>query len=515
MAPSALLAVDLGTSAVKVVAFDTSGKLLARRRGETPTNLLGGGRAEHDVDALWTVVTGLISAVVADLPGHRVEAVGVASVGEAGVPLDAAGRPVRHAFAWFDSRGGSEASWWAREAGPAAVGRITGQAIDPQCGVNRLMWMREHEPHAFGRVRHWLSLADLVIHGLCGAYATDFTLASRTMVFDQRRLDWSDDLLGLAGLDRSLFPEVHPSGTCVGTVSNGAVVSTGLPSGTPVVTGGHDRLCAAFAARGTEQLPVDSTGSAEALVLPIHEYAEPNPTESGFVACYADVVPGQFVLSARVGYAGALVDWYRREVQVGGAHADHRSVDTEVEWPLSFSGLLCYPSFGRVLGPTWDPATACGAIVGLTLGHRRSHIIQALIEGVGYSLRTNLEWIERLAGRAIPKIRVEGALTESRVWMQLKADVTGRRVEGLRLEEATALGAALLAGVGAGVYPDHDTAAAVVARELETWVPSLELAATYSEVFEHGFRRLPRLIGDVAPALERAARSQAGPDIGA
>ena len=143
----------------------------------------------------------------------------------------------------------------------------------------------------------------------------------------------------------------------------------------------------------------------------------------------------------------------------------------------------------------------------MTLGHRHSQVLQALIEGVGYSLRANVDWLEHLVGSVIPTIRVEGALTASRVWMQLKADVTGRRIEGLRLEEATALGAALLAGVGAGLYPDHDAAAAVVARELETWVPTPELAKTYSDVFERGFRQLPRLIGAIGPTLERAGWS--------
>jgi xylulokinase len=503
-----LLAVDLGTSAIKVAAFDILGNLLGSRRGETPTTRLPDGRAEHDVDLLWSVCAGLIADLVAVIPECRVEGVGIASVGEAGAPVDKTGRPVRPAIAWFDSRGSAEAEWWNRTVGLDRVGRITGQAIDPHFGVNRLMWIREHEPEAFSRTRRWLSLADLIIHRLCGAYVTDYSLASRTMVFDQRRLAWSDELIDLAGLDPSLFPRAVQSGTRVGAVSADAAKATGLLVGTPVVTGGHDRLCAAFAARGRAAIPVDSAGSAEAIVMPVGAYVERSPVESGFVSCYADVVPGQFVLSARVGYAGALIDWYRREVQAKRGEADHLAVDREVDWPLAFSGLLCYPSFGRVVAPEWDPATASGAILGLTLGHRQSQVIQALIEAVSYSLRANVEWLERLAGESIETIRVEGALTASRVWMQLKADVTGRRVEGLRVPEVTALGAALLAGVGAGVYSDCGAAADSVERALETWLPEPQLASVYGEVFEHGFRRLPRMIGELAPILERTTGPQ-------
>jgi xylulokinase len=511
MPAPALLAVDVGTSSVKVAGFDPAGRLLAQRRGGTPTERLPGGWAEHDVDALWVLVAGLVNEVVTALPGFRVEAVAAASMGEAIVPVDEVGKAVRPAIAWYDPRGEAEAAWWAREVGRDVVYRTTGQVLDAHYGVNKLLWVRQHEPETFALARHWLSIGDLVTYRLCGIYATDFSLASRTMCFDQRRLDWSDELLGIADLDRSLFPQAHPSGSWIGAVTPAAAAATGLLTGTPVVAGGHDRLCAAFASRGNRPLPVDSTGSAEALVVPVEEYVERSTAEAGSIACYADVVPGQYVFSARVGYAGALVDWYRREVLGEDASAGHLPVDAEIEWPLSFSGLLCYPSFGRVLAPVWDEAAAAGAVIGLTLGHHRSHILQALIEGVCYSLRANLDWLEQLTRRPVSALRVEGKVAASRAWVQLKADVTGRCIETVRLEEATALGAALLAGIGCGMYPGHAAAGAAVEHELETRAPTPALAATYTDVFENGCRRLPGLVGDVAVVLSRATARASGP----
>jgi len=473
------------------------------RREETPTTRHSDGRAEHDVDALWSTMARAIASTVADIPDHRIAAVGLASVGETGVPLDDAGRPVRPAIAWFDSRGQEQADWWTEQVGRDRVGRITGQPIDAHYGVNRLLWLREHEPHHFERTRHWLSLADLVILRLTGEYVTDFTLASRTMVFDQRTLDWSDELLSVAGIDRSIFPIAVASGTRVGVVTEKAAADTGLSVGTPVVTGGHDRLCAAYAARGNELVPVDSTGSAEALVMPIDAYIEGDPSELGYAACYADVVPGRFVISARVGYAGAIIDWYRRLLEAPTGKSEPFSVDDVVDWPLIFSGLLCYPSFGRVVAPDWDPALAGGAIIGLDLGNRPSQIVQGLIEGVGYALRANVEWLERIVGHRVSTIRVEGAMVRSRTWMQLKADITGRHVQGVRMEEATALGAALLAGIGAGIYSDHASAAASVRHEVNDWQPTPELSRIYDDVFEDGFRQLPRALGRVASVLRR------------
>lgn len=504
MPSSALLGVDVGTSSVKVVGFDTSGHLVAQRRGATPTERLSGGLAEHDVDALRVLVVRLIGEVVSALDGSRVEAVAAASVGEAIALLDEAGEAVRPAIAWYDPRGVAEAEWWAREIGRDVVYRTGGQVLDAHYGVNKVMWVRRNEPGAFARARYWLSMGDLVTYWLCGVFGTDFSLASRTMCFDQRRLDWSDELLGVAGLNRSRFPPAYPSGSWIGAVTPEAAAATGLLAGTPVVVGGHDRLCAAFAARGNRRLPVDSTGSAEALVVPVEEYVERTTAEAGSIACYADVVPRQYVFSARVGYAGALVDWYRRDVLGEDASVGHLAVEAEIEWPLSFSGLLCYPSFGRVLAPVWDEAAATGAVFGLTLGHRPSHVLQALIEGVCYSLRANLDWLERLTNQPVPVLRAEGKVTLRRVWAQLKAEVTGRRIETVRLEEATALGAALLAGTGCGIYRDHAAAGAAVEQELEARSPTPVLAATYTDVFEHGFCRLPALVGEVATVLSRA-----------
>ena len=497
---SALLAVDIGTSAIKVVAFDTAGNLLARRRDETPTDRFGDGLAEHDAEGLWHVCARLISEITADLPSYTVESVAVASVGEAGVPVDKAGRPVRPAIAWFDSRGDSEAAWWTREVGFDHVYRISGQPIDRFYGVMRLMWLREHEPAAFAATRRWLALSDFLILRLSGVYATDFTIASRTMLFDQRRLAWSADLLERAGLDRTLWPHAFQSGTKVGTVTRDAAARSGLSQGTPVVTGGHDRLCACFGSRGSEPVVVDSTGSAEAVVFPIREYVERDAAENGYAACYADVVPGQYVVSARVGYAGALIDWFRGFGAVG-AQIDHLTIDGEVGWPLRPSGLLVYPSFGRIIAPEWDPATTLGAILGLTLGTRPAELAQALIEGVQYSMRANLERLEARTAGPIGAVRVEGSLTASRTWMQLKADVTGHVIEAIHLDEATALGAALLGGVGAGVFPDHATAGQAVKRDLVPWQPDAERAAIYSRLYETGFRRLPGMITELAPAL--------------
>ena len=484
MSPPVLVGVDVGTSSIKVAAFDEHGGLLALRRGPTPTTRLGGGLVEHDAEALWSNTALLLRGLATELgDASRIVGLAVASVGEAGLPVDARGRALRPAIAWYDARASDEATWWTEQVGADQINRITGQSVDPHYGVNKLMWVRANEPAVFRATRHWLSIADFIVLRLTGEVVTDPTLASRTMAWDQRSRSWSEELLSAAAIDPRLLPPVVPSGSIVGHVRPDAARQTGLAAGTIVASGGHDRLCGAYAVRSGRQILVDSTGSAEAIVVPVAEFVERTAEKAGHVACYADVVPGQYVLSARVGYAGALVDWFRRLVgDSSGLGAESQEPDPDgmatlealtklIPTPLDWSGLMVYPSFGRVVTPVWDPRTAGGAILGLTLAHGRGHLFQALLEGICYSLRRNVEWLEELGAPPVETLRVEGGATRNPVWMQLKADISGHAIEAVQIPEPTALGAALLAGVAAGVYADHRAAGAAVEVPCTTWLP--------------------------------------------
>ncbi len=497
-----LIGIDLGTSTTKVAGFAVDGELLGIVRSATPTTRLPHGGAEHDADDLWLTTARLIRELVTSLSAqHHPVAIAAASVGEAGVPVDMSGQAVRPVIAWFDARTRAQAEWWMNAIGLDAVHRVSGQSIDPHYGVNKLMWVRDNEPEAFARTARWLSMGDLIVHRLAGVFVTDRTLASRTMVYDQAADAWSSTLLAEAGLKSALFPPVVAAGTLVGGVTREAARATGLREGLPVVVGGHDRLCGAFAARGSTPSSVDSTGSAEALVVPLDTYVEQGAEEAGYVACYADVVPGRYVFSARVGYAGSLLDWFRSAI-VGppsSPEVSYAQLIEEIPRPLAFSGLLVFPSFGRVITPFWDPASAPGLIAGLTLSTDRGRLFQALLEGISYSLRASVDLVERLNGRTLPTLRVEGGATKNSIWMQLKSDILGRPIEVVRLREATAQGAALLAGVGAGVYPSHHAAASTPKTEIEDVYPDPARTATYRTVFDRAYMNL-------APALSAVNR---------
>jgi len=508
VATPCLIGLDAGTREVRAGAFALDGSPLALARRPTPTSRPRPGWAEIDADALWAAAAAAIREVAAALPkGCRVAALAPATVGEAGLPVDRGGRALRPIIAWFDTRAAGYARHWEEAVGAARVYALSGQTIDGLFGANKAMWVRDHEPELWARAAAWLSTEDWLILRLTGAPATDYTVASRTMLFDRNRREWSPELLAAAGLEPRLMPPAHQSGTVVGGVSREAAEATGLVQGTPVVAGGHDHLCAAFVGRSGEEVPVDSTGSAEALVTSRAGAPPGDPGLAAHVTCYPDVVPGRMAMISSVGLAGGLVDWLRRQVWgLGDEVADaYRQMMAEMRVPLRPTGVMCFPEFGRGASPRWDPEAARGAFVGLTTGHSRGDLLQAVLEASCFSLRHNLDWAEQHLGPALPRVRVLGGVVHSPLWLELKATVTGRECQVVEADQPAALGAAVLAGVGAGIYPDHAAGAAAVAAACSptgaALRPDPERAEAYRMLYEQVWRRLPEALAPLARGL--------------
>jgi xylulokinase len=508
-----LIGLDLGTTSIKAVAVSTDGRPIASKATEIPTRRTAAGVIEHPADELRGAVLGVLKGLVQE-HGRTLEPLAIAStsMGEAGTVVDDAGEVLRPVMSWLDTRAAVQLRRLEERFGPEALYRIVGHALDPFWAIGKLLWLRDNEPDRFERARKWLSVADLATLWLSGERATDPSLASRTMAFDQARREWSYELLGAVDLAPGLLPAVAPSGTQVGAVTAEAAHETGLRRGLPVVVGGHDRLCGAFAARGGTRAPVDSAGTAETVVTTVDAYPGVEGSAAHWIACYADVVPGRYAYSARVGLAGGLVEWVRRELYArpDGTLVPYHEMMAELEAPPSFSGLVCYPTFGRFITPYWDPGVVYGAFAGLTTGHRRAHFLQAVLEAPAFSLRTNLDALEAITGRPLEAIRVEGGVTRNPTWMQLRADVIGRPMEAIELPEPAAVGAALLAGVGAGFFDDHHAAAAAVTSPSRLWEPDETRAADYAEVFDAVYARLPAALRGINQAIEGVMRTRDG-----
>lgn len=504
-----LLGIDCGTTNTKAVLYDpASGQVLAVASRPTVTHHPLPGRTEYDPAELWQNIVETVREVAAGRAGD-VEAVGVASFAEAGVPIDREGRYLYPIIAFHDPRSEPQSRYWHEWLGNERVYEITGQPIQYKFTASKLLWFKENEPEVFARIYKWLCAEDFTIWRLTGAFATDYTIGSRTMALDQRTHRWSEEILSRIGLGPDVFCSPYPSGTVVGRVTAGAAEETGLRAGTPVATAGHDHLCGAFAAGtlGPGAL-LNSMGTAEACVMLAGAFSpDPRLARAGY-SHYAYVIPHQWVLHFGLTASGGMLEWLVQQLAPEAeqssesrrqAFASLMAAAAAVE-PGS-DGLVWLPHLNGV-GSPWADERSRAAAVGFRPGHGRGHMVRALLESLCYWMRENLEAlmevVETPRDSAITAI---GGGSRNPLWMQIKADVTGRSVRVVEVPEAVAVGAALLAGLGAGVFRNPAEAAATVNRPATAYEPDSARVAAYQEYFQNVYRRLYPALRDLNHTL--------------
>jgi xylulokinase len=484
-----LVGIDVGSSSVKAVAVSVP-ELRVVGFGRAPTPALRVGvYVETPIAELRASVFASLREVIASLPaGSQVTGVATTSYGEAGVHLDAAGVALRNSISWQDQRSAGQVARLVNHIGAEHLDAVVGHAPDPTWGIGPIMWVAGHEPEVMARTACWLPIADLVTFWLSGNSVTSPSLASRLMVLDQKRVDWSDEVLAGAGIDRGILPELLESGSVAGAVTPSAAEESGLAVGIPVVIGGHDRLCGAFAARGPRGYAVDSVGTAEGLIVPcIGDQDARQSACSGF-AWYRDVVPGQYVIAGRVGVAGGLLDWGARTLF--SEPPDLAVLLADVPTPYRHGGVLATPSLGRATSPFWAAGPVPTAFWGLTASTTRAAIVQALLEAPAFSLRANLDAIDRWTGRRTDEFAIEGALIDNPAAVQLRADATGRVAVAIEERDLGAIGAALLAGVGSGAFSNHAEAQAAFQPNLTYFEPDAGRSAEYADAYESAWSPL-------------------------
>jgi xylulokinase len=319
---------------------------------------------------------------------------------------------------------------------------------------------------------------------------TDYSMASCTMLFDQRRLDWSEELLELSGIERRLLCMVQPSGTVMGELTATAAEATGLPAGTPVVLGGHDHLCVALPVGAFRPgLVLDVTGTWESiLTATVGPVLYPGLRTIG-ATVQAHVARGKHAVWGG-NVAGEMLEWYRG--QFGGKALAEAATSGVSDWdalmasaaasPPGSRGVMFLPHMVGASCPVVDPKSL-GAFVGLSGVTTAMDMLRAIVEGLDYQFRAIVAALEHALGTTLERFVAVGGATRNAFWMQNKADVLGRAIEVPNVEEATPLGAAILAGVGLGCYRDEEDAWRRVCRPGRSYEPDPAFAARYAEAF--------------------------------
>jgi xylulokinase len=483
-----LLGLDVGTAGCKAVLFDEDGEVLASAGREYPVDLPRPGWAEQDIDHVWGLAIDSMRGAIAAGGMPDVAAIGLSVHGEAVTPLDEVGRPLRPTILGMDTRTDAQNAWLRDRLGGQALFERTGMPIHTINTLPKLLWIREHEPAVWARATRFALVEDLFIGRMTGQWVVSRCLASRTQLADLATGDWDPALLGEIGLEPQRLSTVRPSGTAVGELAADLTAVLGLGRPPLVVTGGHDQACGALGVGLTEPgVASVSTGTAEVVEVALASPLVSRELYEGSISVYHHVVPGLYLAMTLNHSGGLALRWFRdgfcepqvvRAAETGLDAYDLILADASHE-PGT---ILVLPHFAGSGTPTLDTASRA-AILGLTFSTSRRDIAKAILEGLTHELRINLELL-RAGGVRIDALRAIGGGARSRLWLQLKADITGIPVTRPRVTEAAALGAALMAGWGAGLFDSPATAAARCLRLAETYEPDVARAAAYDRQHE-------------------------------
>jgi xylulokinase len=471
-----ILAHDLGTSGNKATLFDADGRLVASAFAGYETVFPRPNWAEQDPAAWWRAVCTTTRRLLAEA---GVAAADVAAVGFSGMmmgclPVDAVGQPLRSCIIWADQRAQDEAVFVAERCGADRVYLRCGHRTSPAYCAPKILWVRNHQPEIFARAAKFLVPKDFIVHRLTGEFATDYSDASGTLLFDLVRRTWDEEFLQALDLSVGQLPPPYPSPAVVGTVSAWAAEQTGLAPGTPVVAGGGDGSCAGIGAGVIEPGSAYCVIGTSAWVSVSTLAPVPDPLQRTMT--FHHVHPERYAPMGVQQLAGGAREWAWKAL-AGGDFPDLDEAAAGVA--PGAGGLLFLPYLMGERSPWWNPL-ARGAFVGLAMPHDKPALARAVLEGVAFGLGQIFDCLrEQVAG--IEAVRLIGGGGKSRLWPQILADVFGVPIHLLELRgEATSWGAAVAAGVGVGLY-DWSIAAAR-GQVIEVMEPDPTRVARYREL---------------------------------
>ncbi len=487
----ALMGIDLGTQGIRVLVIDAeSGKVVASATAEYPLLTPKPLWAEQHPADWWRAAQQAIPQALraAGEQARDLVALGLTGQMHGLVLLDERNEVLRPAILWCDQRTEAQCAEIHRRVGLDRLRRIACNPALTGFTAPKLLWVREHEPEVFARARHALLPKDYLRWLLSGEYATDVADASGTLLLDVPHRRWSDDLLEALELHHEWLPAVYEGPQVCARVQAAASAATGLPEGLPIVAGGGDQAAGGVGNGIVRPGLASCTIGTSGVLFAATE--QPRPDQRGALQAFCHSVPGMWHVMGVTQAAGLSLRWVRDELGAAeqalasrlGIDAYELLIQEAARAPAGSEGLLFLPYLMGERAPHLDP-NARGGWIGLTARHDRAALIRAVLEGVTYSLRDCIG-LFREAGVPLSDVRASGGGARSAFWRQLLADVFGLPVATLEIAEGPAYGAALLAGVGAGVYPDVERACDQTLREGSRTMPDAARHATYTAYYD-------------------------------
>lgn len=474
------LGIDVSTTATKALLIDSAGQVLATASTEYPFETPHPLWSEQHPDLWWDGAQKSIRAVIAKAGVDPASIGGLGLTGQMHglVLLDESGNVLRPAILWNDQRTQAQCDEIHAKIGRERFIQISGNVALTGFTAPKILWVRENEPDVYAKARHVLLPKDYVRYKLTGEYAMDKADGAGTALFDLKNRTWSGELLEKLGIDSALFPPTFEGTAFTGQVTSAAAAATGLKAGTPVAAGGGDQAAQAVGVGAVEPGVVALTVGTSGVVFATTPSALIEPEGRLHAFCHA--VPGLWHFMGVMLSAAGSLQWYRDTLAPGFAFDDLVNEASSV--PAGCDGLQFLPYLSGERTPHPDPL-ARGAFVGLSIRHGRGHLTRAVLEGVSFGLKDSFTLIQQAGLGEIRQVRASGGGTKSAVWRQILASALGAELVTVNTTEGAAYGAALLAGVGAGAWPDVASACRSAVKVTGSTIPDPVQVAAYAKAY--------------------------------
>jgi xylulokinase len=480
-----LLGIDIGTSGCKAVVFSIHGKQLARSYRDYKITTPQEGYAELDSHEVWNKIKETIREVAVQTQADPIQALSVSSLGEAMVPVTRRGEILANSILGIDKRGSEFIELIQSKYDPHEIFRITGNFPGLSYSISKIAWIKKYQPELYEKTDYFLLWADFVCFMLGGMPVTNFSLAGRTLMFDIRRKVWSEEIMSVVNLEKQKFAPPMVSGVFLGTVSTDLSTQLQLNENVAIVSGGHDQCCATLGS-GTQSSSSKAMLGMGTFICVVPVYFSMPDIESAFARklhIEYHVIPGSFITFIYNQSGGAMVEWIEETFFPSENFSDQKETYKMFEdIPSRMTDILVFPGFGA-MGPPDFCIGSLGSIHNLSFEHTRGDIIKAMLESLGFYIKSVSEQFDGTF-RNIKYLVATGGCSASGKWLQIIADILGITILRNKVIEAGSLGAAIIAGKGYNLFSSFDEAVDLMVHKDLTVTPDLSKKGFYEAKFE-------------------------------
>ena len=458
-----LLGIDIGTSACKVAVFKETGELVASKTLGYDVYYLNDGWVEQDPNQWWDCVIRAIKETISEnrINPEDIKGVGIDGQSWSAIPIDSDGNVLANTPIWMDTRAGDICTRLKSEIGEDVIFDLCGNPVEPMYTMPKILWFKENMPEVYTKTYKILQSNSFIVYRLTDEISQDISQGYGLHCFDMKKGIWDKKMCEKLGLDINMLPKrIYKCHEVVGCITEKAASLTSLATGTPVVAGGLDAACGTLGAgvinNGQTQ---EQGGQAGGMSICLDKYKSDKSLILGY-----HVVPDKWLLQGGTVGGGGVIRWFEKEFCELERHMAEKSngnsfdeMNNEArEINKGSDGVVFLPYMSGERSPIWDKK-AKGVFYGLDFSKTRAHMIRACFEGVAFSLKHNLDVAEQ-AGAYVEKLYATGGSANSILWTQIKADVTGKQIVVPSSDTSATMGAAMLAGVGVGIYKDFEDA---------------------------------------------------------